>query len=449
MLLSQILAVAIALFMFVHIIWGKYSRAIVALSSGGAMLLVLLLAVGGVSSLWEALSVNSFFRFEFWFSHMGITEFNTGINWSTILFLLGMMILAEEMSEAGFFDWICLWLAQKVRFRPTLILVAFMTFSALLSMFVDSITVILFMVVATVQMGHLLKFDPAPMVIAEIFSANLGGAATMSGDPPNIILGTSLGLGFWDFIQNNGVICLAAFCVMVVYFCLAFRTKLGQGIGASDPALMGLNPADAIPDRGKFRTCTAIFLGVICLVMAHNPIGLTMPSIGLMAGAMALAATRYPKDLLKKVHWKTFAFIIGMMVVVSGLEQTHVLDGLAQFLAGLAGGDHTRMVVVLIWFTAICSAFVDNIPMTTVMVPVILSLSDLLGMDLSTLAWTMSKGTDIGGIATPIGASANVVGLSVAAREGHRIGWKRYCKYTVPACILTLCLSLFLILNLH
>ena len=449
MLLSQILAIAIALFMFVHIIWGKHSRAIIALSSGGAMILVLLLLVGGFSSIWEALSVDSFFHFSFWFSHMGITEFNTGINWSTILFLLGMMILAEEMSEAGFFDWICLWLAQKVRFKPTLILVAFMVFSALLSMFVDSITVILFMVVATVQMGRLLQFDPAPVIIAEIFSANLGGAATMSGDPPNIILGTSLGLGFWDFIRNNGVICLAAFCLMVVYFVLAFRTKLGKGVGEADPFLGMLDPADAIPDRDRFRTCTAIFGLVILLVMAHIPIGLTMPSIGLMAGAMALAATKYPMEILKKVHWKTFGFIIGMMVVVSGLEQTHVLDGLAQFLAGLAGGDHTMMVVVLIWFTAICSAFVDNIPMTTVMVPVILSLSDLLGMDLSTLAWTMSKGTDIGGIATPIGASANVVGLSVAAREGHKISWKRYCKYTVPACVLTLCLSLYLILHLH
>ncbi|MBR5534423.1 MAG: citrate transporter [Ruminiclostridium sp.] len=449
MLLSQILAIAIALFMFIHIIWGKHSRAIIALSSGGAMILVLLLMVGGFASVWEALSMDSFFHFEFWFSHMGITEFNTGINWSTILFLLGMMILAEEMSEAGFFDWICLWLAQKVHFKPTLILVVFMTFSALLSMFVDSITVILFMVVATVQMGRLLQFDPVPVVIAEIFSSNLGGAATMSGDPPNIILGTSLGLGFWDFIQNNGVICLVAFCFVVVYFTLTFRAQLGQGIGEFDPALLGLHPADAIPDRGRFHQALAIFLGVIALVMTHNPTGLTMPTIGLMAGSMTLAGTRYPMEILKKVHWKTFAFIIGMMVVVSGLEQTHVLDGLAQFLAGVAKGDHTMMVVVLIWFTAICSAFVDNIPMTTVMVPVILSLSDLLGMDLSTLAWTMSKGTDIGGIATPIGASANVVGLSVAAREGVKISWKRYCKYTVPACILTLCLSLFLILNLH
>ena len=449
MLLSQILAIAIALFMFVHIIWGKHSRAIIALSSGGAMILVLLLTVGGFPSIWEALSVDSFFHFEFWFSHMGITEFNTGINWSTILFLLGIMILAEELSEAGFFDWICLWLAQKVHFKPTLILVVFMLFSALLSMFVDSITVILFMVVATVQMGRMLQFDPAPVIIAEIFSANLGGAATMSGDPPNIILGTSLGLGFWDFIQNNGVICLAAFCLVVVYFVLAFRAQLGKGVGEADPFLGMLDPADAIPDRGRFNQCFAIFLGVILLVMTHNPTGLTMPTIGLMAGSMTLAATKYPMDLLKKVHWKTFAFIIGMMVVVSGLEQTHVLDGLAQFLAGLAGGDHVMMVVVLIWFTAICSAFVDNIPMTTVMVPVILSLSDTLGMDLSTLAWTMSKGTDIGGIATPIGASANVVGLSVAAREGYKISWKRYCKYTVPACILSLCLSLFLILNLH
>ena len=449
-MLSQILAIAIAVVMFILVLWGKYPRHLVTLSAGGLMIvLVFLLSMGSPAAVWEALSVNSFLKFEFWFSHIGITEFNTGVNWSTILFLSGMMIMVEEMSDAGFFDWISLWLAQKVRFRPVPLLVCFMVLSALLSMFVDSITVILFMVVATIRLAHFLKFDPVPLVLAEIFSANLGGAATMSGDPPNIILGTSLGLGFWDFIQNNGVICLAGFAVVLVYFVLVFRTKMGTGIGEAAPELMGLNPRDAIPNREKFRESVLIFVGVILLIVTHTATGLTMPTIGVMAAAVTLACTKYPRELLKLVDWKTIGFIIGLFLVVSGLEQTHVLDGLAYILAGLSGGDHTWMVVVLIWFTALCSAFVDNIPMATIMVPVILSLSSGLDMDLNTLAWTMSKGTDIGGIATPIGASANVAGVTIAAREGHAISWRRYCKYIMPAALLVLVMSMVMLLTLH
>ena len=449
-MLSQILSISIALVMFILVLWGKYPRHLVTLSAGGLMLLlVFLLSMGSPAAVWEALSVNSFLKFEFWFSHIGITEFNTGVNWSTILFLSGMMIMVEEMSDAGFFDWISLWLAQKVRFRPVPLLVCFMVLSALLSMFVDSITVILFMVVATIRLAHFLKFDPVPLVLAEIFSANLGGAATMSGDPPNIILGTSLGLGFWDFIQNNGVICLAGFAVVLVYFVLVFRTKLGPGIGEAAPELLGLNPGDAIPNREKFRESVLIFAGVILLIVTHTATGLTMPTIGVMAAAVTLACTKYPRELLKLVDCKTIGFIIGLFLVASGLEQTHVLDGLAHILAGLSGGDHTWMVVVLIWFTALCSAFVDNIPMATIMVPVILSLSSGLDMDLNTLAWTMSKGTDIGGIATPIGASANVAGVTIAAREGHAISWRRYCKYIMPAALLVLVMSMVMLLTLH
>ncbi len=449
-MLSQILSLIIFALMFFLVLWGNFPRHLVTLSAGGLMIvLVFLLVMGDLSAVGEALSLDSFHHFEFWFSHFGITEFNTGINWSTILFLVGMMVMVEEMSEAGFFDWLCLWLAKRLHFRPMPLMLCFMVLSALLSMFVDSITVILFLSVATVRLAHFLHFDPVPLIIAEIFTANLGGAATMSGDPPNIILGTSLGLGFWDFIRNNGVICLVGLEVVLVYFALCFRTKLRAGIGESDPALLDLNPADAIPSKGKFLVSVGIFAGVILLIMTHAATGLTMPTIGVMAAAMTLTCTRSPRQLLRQVDWKTVGFIIGLSVTVSGLEQTHVLGGLANFLAGLSGGSHFWMVVILIWFTAAASAFVDNIPMATVMVPVILSLSETMGMDLHTLAWTMSKGTDIGGIATPIGASANVAGIAAAAREGHRISWGRYCKYAAPAALLVLILSMVMILTLH
>lgn len=447
---SRLMAIVITVVLFVEILRGKRPRYLLTLSAGGLMVLAVLLgAMGSPAAALEALSLDSLFSTQFWFAHGGVTELNVGINWSTLLFLAGMMVMAEGMSEAGFFDWVCLRLARALGFRPMALMLCFMILAALLSMFVDSITVILFLVVATVRLAHFLQFDPVPVIIGEIFAANLGGAATMSGDPPNIIIGTSLGLSFWDFLRNNGVICLVGLGVVLVYFYLCFRKKLKNAGGDPDPALWETDPDDAIPDREIFRWSVGIFVGVILLIATHTVTSLTMPTIGLLAAAAALANARYPRGLLKQVDWKTIGFIIGLFLTVSGLEQTGVLDGLAQFLAALGGGSHARMVVVLIWFTAITSAFVDNIPMATVMVPVLLSLSDTMGMDLQTITWTVSKGTDIGGIATPIGASANVTGVTLAAKEGHPIGWKRYCKYAMPAAILVLLLSMTMILTLH
>ena len=288
----------------------------------------------------------------------------------------------------------------------------------------------------------------ASVAIGEIFAANLGGAATMSGDPPNIIIGTSLGLSFWDFLRNNGVICLIGLVLVLVYFYLCFRSK-SRGEAAVAPELWEIDPNDAIPSRRRFLARVSIFGVVILLIATHTLTGLTMPTIGVLAAAVTLVSTKTPQNLVRQMDWKILGFIIGLFLTVSGLEQTGVLDGMAQFLAAL-GGDHAdQMVVVLIWFTAIVSAFVDNIPMATVMVPVLLSLAETLGMDLHTLTWAVSKGTDIGGIATPIGASANVTGVALAAKEGHPISWKRYCKYAMPAAVLVLVVSMVLILALH
>ena len=343
-------------------------------------MVVFLLAMQSLPDVWKALSLESMAETTFWYTgHMTVNEMNTGINWSTILFISGMMIMVEGMSEAGFFDWLCLRLAKLVNYKPVPLMICFMILSAVLSMFIDSITVILFLAVASVRLAHLLKFDPIPLIIAEIFTANLGGAATMSGDPPNIIIGTSLGLSFWDFLRNNGVICLIGLVLVLVYFYLCFRSK-SRGEAAVAPELWEIDPNDAIPSRRRFLARVSIFGVVILLIATHTLTGLTMPTIGVLAAAVTLVSTKTPQNLVRQMDWKILGFIIGLFLTVSGLEQTGVLDGMAQFLAAL-GGDHAdQMVVVLIWFTAIVSAFVDNIPMATVMVPVLLSLAETLGM---------------------------------------------------------------------
>ena len=449
-MLHQGLALAIAAFTFLQLLRGKWPRHVLTLAAGGLMVVVVLLGVmGSLDAVMEALSVDSFGKPQFWFAHGGVTERNVGINWSTVLFLVGMMVMVEGMSEAGFFDWLCLRLAKSLGFRPMPLLLSFMAVAALLSMFVDSITVVLFLVVATVRLARLLRIDPVPMIIGEIFAANLGGAATMTGDPPNIIIGTALGLSFGDFLRNTGVIVLVGMVVMVPYFYFCFRKQVQSWDPQARQKVMELDPRDSIHNRGQFAIHVILFLVVVVLLITHAQTGLTVATVGIIAAILTLLVNRWPLHLLRRVDWKTVLFFIGLFLAVSGLEQTGVLEAMADGIAHLTGGNHTLMIGIILWLSGVASAFVDNIPMATVMVPVLTALSDGLGMDLETLTWSVSKGTDIGGIATPIGASANVTGVMLAAREGHPISWRRYCKYAVPLSLLVLVLSMVLLLAFH
>ena len=274
---------------------------------------------------------------------------------------------------------------------------------------------------------------PTKMIISEIFCANLGGSATMCGDPPNIIIGTSLGYSFGNFIRNTGIIALIALFFTIVYFYFCFRKELQQS-AAGRGAVSYPNPRDAIENKKDFIISCIIFACAVVLLITHAQTGLTVAAIGVFIGAVSLiTAGREAVILLKKVDYKTLLFFIGLFIVVGGLEQTGILELIAGFIAKISGSNAMLMIAIVLWISAIASAFVDNIPFAATMVPVIKSLAAASGVDLSVLAWTLAMGTDIGGSATPIGASANVVGISVAAKEGHMIGWGKYCKYAAPA----------------
>ena len=442
-MLSQILAVVIFVVMFVEIVREKFPRYLVTLVAGALTLVVVfLVTMQSVPDVLKALSLNSMADVTFWYTggHV-VNEMNTGINWSTVIFISGMMIMVEGMSEAGFFDWLCLRLAKLVNYKPVPLLICFMILSAVLSMFIDSITVILFLAVASVRLAHLLKFDPIPLIIAEIFTANLGGSATMSGDPPNIIIGTALGLTFGDFLQNTGVIALVGMVVMVPYFYFCFRKDIGQANEQARREAMELDPRASIPNLRKFSISVTIFLVTVVLLITHAMTGLTVAMV-----VLTLAVNKNPILLLQRVDWQTVLFFIGLFLTVSGLEQTGVLEAMANGIASITGGNMMVMVIIIIWLSAVASAFVDNIPFAATMVPVITSLSATMGVELNTLAWTLSMGTDIGGSATPIGASANVAGTAIAAREGHPISWGRYCKYSAPAAVIVVGISMVIIL---
>lgn len=447
-MVSQIFAIVIFVLMFALIIMDKIPRHWVTLGCGLAtIIIVFAICMRSPNAIVETLNIKSIFTTEFWHTSGKGSESSSGINWATIIFIAGMMVMVEGMAKAGFFRWLCLTIAKAVKYKVMPILVTFMIMSAVLSMFIDSITVILFLAAVTVELSQLLKFSPVPMVLAEIFCANLGGSATMCGDPPNIIIGTALGYSFADFLTNTGLIAGIALIAIIIFFFFAFKKELTANKDEKiDPSTFP-NPGDAIENKKDFIVSTIIFIIAIILLVTHAQTGLTVAFIGVVIALITLITSfKHIGVILKKVDYKTLLFFIGLFIVVGGLEQTGVLEMIASFIEKVCGGNVFAMVLIIMWISAIASAFVDNIPFAATMVPVIKSLAaTTVGAELPVLAYALSVGTDIGGSATPIGASANVVGTSVISKAGHPVGWGKYCKTAIPATAIVIIIAMIVI----
>lgn len=443
-MVAQILAVVIFVAMFILIVLEVWERHVITLGCG-LLTLVLVFGLGmhSMGAVWETLNLGSFFTSHFWYTAGQSAETSSGINWETIVFVAGMMIMVEGMARVGFFRWLCMRLAKMVKYKVVPLFVTFMVLSGILAMFIDSITVILFLAAVTIELSQLLKFNPVPMILAEVFCANLGGSATMCGDPPNIIIGTSLGYSFTDFLTNTGLIAGISLVVVVLYFYLVFHKELR----ASEAVAAGSNqtypdPSEAITDKKGFIISTVIFLCAVALLVTHAQTGLTVSFISIVT---LIAAGRDALKLIKQIDYKTLLFFIGLFMVVGGLEQTGILKVMANFIGDISNGNLMLMIAIILWISAIASAFVDNIPFAATMIPIISSLSATQGVNLSILAWALAMGTDIGGSATPIGASANVVGIATAAKAGHMIKWGKYCKVMAPATIIVIVISMVMI----
>lgn len=445
---AQIIAVIIFALMFVMIIIDKIPRHIVTLGCGLATIgIVFAACMKSTDAIEQTLNIKSIFTPDFWIVSGQAEESSSGINWATIIFIAGMMVMVEGMARAGFFRWLCLTIAKAVKYKVMPILVTFMLMSAVLSMFIDSITVILFLAAVTVELSQLLKFNPVPMVLSEIFCANLGGSATMCGDPPNIIIGTALGYSFADFLTNTGLIAGIALVFIIIFFYFVFKKELSANQSAEvDPSTYP-NPSEAIENKKDFIISTIIFIIAVVLLVTHAQTGLTVAFIGVAIAVITLiTSVKHIGYIMKRVDYKTLLFFIGLFIVVGGLEQTGVLEIIAGFIEKICGGNVFAMVLIIMCVSAIASAFVDNIPFAATMVPVIKTLAATTpGADLSVLAYALSIGTDIGGSATPIGASANVVGTSVISKAGHPVGWGKYCKSAIPATAIVLTIAMIVI----
>lgn len=440
---AQIIAVIIFVTMFLLIVLDKIERHYVTLGCGlVTLILVFGICMHDVDAIIQILNLHSIFTVEFWHTAGESAESTSGINWETIIFIAGMMVMVEGMARVGFFRWLCMKLAKLVHYKTVPLFITFMIMSFVLAMFIDSITVILFLAAVTVELAQLLKFTPVPMILSEVFCANLGGSATVCGDPPNIIIGTSLGYSFFDFVKNTGFIAVISLIMIIGYFYLAFYKELQQSKEAVVDETKLPDPKTAIKDRRGFVISCIIFFCAVVLLVTHAQTGLTVAFIGVFIAIITLITSgRAIGTILKKVDYKTLLFFVGLFIVVGGLEQTGILELVAGVIEKISGGNPLLMVIIIVWGSAFASAFVDNIPFAATMIPVIRNLAMTPGIELSTLVWGLSMGTDIGGSATPIGASANVVGTSVAAKEGYPITWGKYCGKMAPATILVLLIS--------
>lgn len=443
MLVAQILAIVIFVVMFVLVVMEKIEKQYVTLGCGLlTIVLVFGIAMRDMNAVIETLNFKSIINPGFW---IGEAPESAGIDWATIIFLGGMMIMVEGMAKAGFFRWLCMLLAKAVNYKPIKLFVAFMIMSAFLAMFIDSITVILFLAAVTIELARLLDFNPIPMILSEIFCANLGGSATMCGDPPNIIIGSKLHYSFSDFLTNTGLIAGICLILMVAYFYVIYHNEFKKSNKTIDISKMP-KPQDAISSKTGFIGSTIIFLVAVAMLITHSNTHLSVAFIGaVVAVATVIFNIKNLKEIMSKVDYKILLFFIGLFIVVGGLEQTGILEAIAGFIAKVSGGNIYIMVAIIIWVSAIASAFVDNIPFAATMVPIVQGLSAGNPALQATLAWTLSMGTDIGGAATPIGASANVVGTSIAGKNGYPISWGKYCKSAAPAMLIVVFISMLVI----
>jgi Na+/H+ antiporter NhaD/arsenite permease-like protein len=373
-------------------------------------------------------------------AHGAFFSEESGVDWNVIFLLLGMMIIVSVLRETGIFEYLAIWAAKRARGRPFPLMVLLILITALASALLDNVTTVLLVAPVTILLCQRLALPVIPYLLAEVFAANIGGTATLVGDPPNIIIASRGGLSFNDFLVHLAPVVLVLL-VLLIGLC---RWLLADAFHTDEEriaTILALDEREAIKDK-RLLVQSLIVLGVVLVafVLSHG-LGYAPSVIALLGAGLLVAVTRVnTRSALQDVEWETLAFFMGLFVMVGGLVNAGVLDAVAAGIAGFADTGSAAFAGILLWGSGLLSGIVDNIPFVAAMSPVVV---DIIGPDGAPqhLWWALALGADLGGNATLIGASANVVVAGIAARNGTPISFWRFTRYGLVIAAATLVVS--------
>jgi len=366
------------------------------------------------------------------------------VDWNTIGLLAGMMVIVAILERTGVFEYLAVKSAQWGGAKPGRILILLALVTAFLSAFLDNVTTVILMVPVTFLIADALETSPMPFLLTQVMASNIGGAATLIGDPPNILIGSAADLSFADFVVNLAPIVVISLPVVLGILYLMFRKELKASDGAEE-VIANMDAAGSIRDGVLLRKSLIILGLVIMAFFLHGALHLEAATIALFGGAaLMLYSGVNVEEVLREVEWPTLLFFVGLFVLVGGLEVTGFVGSIAEGLTGVAGGTSATTAIVVIWGSGIASGIVDNIPFTATMIPVIQDLAEAEGLteaEVRPLWWSLALGADFGGNLTLIGASANVVVAGMSERAGQKISFVKFMLYGIPVTLVSLLIA--------
>lgn len=415
--MSATLALIIFVLTYALIMSEKVHRAIAALLGG------MILIVAGVLSQEKAIE---------------------HIDWNTLGLLIGMMIVVGITRRTGVFQYLALWAVKIAKGEPIRILIALATVTAIVSAFLDNVTTVLLIVPITFTIADKLKVNPIPFLISQVLASNIGGTATLIGDPPNIMIGSQTGLGFMDFLIHLTPVIIVVHIATMAIFWVLYRKSM-QVPEELKKAVCEVNPIDEITDYALLKKSLVVLGLIIATFVVHQFLHLESATIALTGAALLmLIAKEEPEDILLSVEWPSIFFFAGLFIVVGGLVETGLIDKLAQWAMTVTAGNFKLTGMLILWLSAIASAFVDNIPFVATMIPLIKEMGHIGGLTpaaLQPLWWALSLGACLGGNGTLIGASANVIVAGLAEKNGYKIKFIPFMKLAFPMMLVSIVIS--------
>lgn len=379
------------------------------------------------------------------FHVLSIEEATSYVDINTIGVLVGMMLFVAVVKNSGLFEYVAIKAAKLTKGRPMAIMVVFAVITALLSAFLDNVTTVLLIGPMTIAITQMLEVNPIPYLLSQIMASNIGGTATLIGDPPNIMIGSAAGLSFVDFVINTGSVIVIIMAVTVVIYYFMYRSRISV-VRENMQKVMELDEDRSIKDKPLLIKSVIMTIVVVIGFVFHSQLQVESATVAMFAaGFMLIFGKQDAEEIILGVEWSTILFFIGLFVVVGGLQKSGVISSMAEVMVGFIGNNEALGIIVILWVSAIISSFLDNIPFVATLIPLILTMESS-GVDVAPLWWALSLGACLGGNGTLIGASANVVLAGVSSKNGYPITFMQYTKIGFPLMLISILISMVYLL---